>query len=132
MELLASVPLLLLIGVVFCGVLVVMLLIDRPGRTSRSGAHMEQYMHNLSSSEVTIQSVASGPSQTSAVERLLGYASPQKLRATTATDLSKARVSMSPGVFLGMRTVLLIAAPLLGLLWILSQPQKGPIQSAAV
>jgi tight adherence protein C len=133
MQLLPSVPLLLLIGVVFCGVLVVILLMDRPGRASRSGAHLERYMNNPSSSEVTMNSVAKGQSaQNSGIGRVLGYAAPEKLRATTATDLSKARVSMSPTVFLGIRAVLLIGAPLLGLLWIFSLPQKGPIQWAAL
>jgi len=39
---------------------------------------------------------------------------------------------MSPTVFLGIRGVLLIGAPLLGLLWIFSLPQKGPLQWAAL
>src|SRR5260370_31652151 len=134
MELLASVPLVLLISVVFCGVLAVILLANRPGHTSRSGAHLERYMDNLSSSEVTINNLAAGRgSRTSGLERMLGYAAvsaPQKLRATTATDLTKARVNMSPTVFLGLRGVLLIGAPLLGLIWILSLPQKGPLQWA--
>src|SRR6266571_141627 len=133
MQLLSSVPVLLLIGVVFCGGLVVLLLVDRPGRASRSRAHLERYVNSPSSSQVSIHSAANGrSSQSSGVERLLGYAAPEKLRATTATDLSKARVSMSPTVFLGIRGVLLIGAPLLGLLWIFSLPQKGPLQWAAL
>jgi tight adherence protein C len=134
MQLLLSVPLLLLMGVVFCGVLGVMLLLDRPGRTSRSGERLQHYMNTSSPSEVNINSAASGrPAQTSGLERILGYAAataPQKLRATTATDLAKARINMSPSVFLGLRGVLLIGAPLLGLIWILSLPQKGPLQWA--
>src|SRR5438128_807499 len=133
MELLASVPLLLLIGVMFCAVLVVILLMDRPGRASRSGAHLERYMTKPSLSELTIHSTASGrSSQVASVERMLGYIVSQKLRGTTSTDLSKARVNMSASIFLGMRGVLLIGMPLVGLLWILSLPQKGPMQWAGL
>src|SRR6266568_4745647 len=136
MHLLQSVPLPLLIGVVFCGVLGAMLLLDRPGRTTRSGERLDKYVNNPSSSEVTINGRTSGEgSQTTGLERVLGYAAvaaPKKLRATAATDLTKARVHMSPNVFLGIRGVLLIGAPLLGLLWILALPQKGPLQWGAL
>jgi tight adherence protein C len=134
MQLLSSVPLLVLIGVVFCGVLGAILLLDRPRRTTRSGARLDQYVNDLSSSEMNIDNLATARrAQTSGLDRMLGFAAvtaPRKLRATAAADLTKARVNMSPNVFLGIRGVLLIGAPLLGLMWILSLPQKGPIQWA--
>jgi tight adherence protein C len=135
MQLLSNVPLPLLIGVVFCGVLGVILLLGRPRRTTQSGVRLDGYINNPSSPEVKIDSVASGGRSDSAgLERVLGIAAsiaPQKLRASAATDLTKARVNMSVTLFLGIRGVLLVGAPILGLLWVLSMAQKGPLQLAA-
>jgi tight adherence protein C len=136
MDLIQNVPLFVLVGVVFCGVLAAILLVDRPGRSSPSGTRLDQYVNNPSSSEVAIDNVTSErSSQKLGLERLLGFAAaiaPKKLRLTAATDVSRARVKMSANVFLGIRGVLLICAPLLGAVWILSVPQRGPLQWATL
>jgi tight adherence protein C len=134
MDLIQNVPLLVLVGVVFCGVLAAILLVDRPGRGSPSGTRLDQYVNHSSSSEVAIDNLTSeGSSQKFGLERLLGFAAattPKKLRVTAATDVSRARVKMSPNMFLAIRGLLLIGAPLLGALWILSVSQRGPLQWA--
>jgi tight adherence protein C len=131
MQLLQNFPLLAVMGMVFVGVLALILLLDRPGRASRAGARLEDYI-NASPSEMSIQSEASRRrEQASGLERLLSYAAvaaPQKLRASAANDLARARVNMSVNVFLGIRGVLPVGVLVLGLLWIVSSPQSGAMQ----
>jgi tight adherence protein C len=132
MPLLMGLPLLVVIGVVFAVVLVAVLLFESRIQGSQTATRVSGYTSLADSSEVSVETLASRQrGQQSVVERLLGYAAvtaPRQLRSSAAADLAKARVSMSPNVFLGIRGVLLLGLPLLGLLWVLASPQRGPLQ----
>src|SRR5919197_3790033 len=122
MPLVFGLPLLFLIALVFIGVVGVFFLLDR-GRESRPGARLESYVNLSPSLEASIETLVDRRrEQSSGFDRLLGYAAilaSQKLRATAANDLSRARIEMNPNVFLGIRGVLLVGVPLIGLLWVL-------------
>src|SRR5438132_13046432 len=106
-----SLPLLLLVCAVFAGVLVTILLLDRPSGGTRTGARLEDYMKFSSSPEVSVENLASQrQDESSVMERLLDYAAktaPQRPRATASSHLIRARVQMSPTKFLGIRGALL-------------------------
>src|SRR5437016_133395 len=103
MLMVTSVPLSLVVGVVFIGALGLILALDRVRRTSPAQMRLEDYVQ-ASSSPVSIQTEASRRREAGTpLDRLLSYAAvtaPKKLRATTATDLTRARVTLSPNVFL--------------------------------
>src|SRR5919201_4305244 len=101
-------PLLPVIGAVFVLVLAATLFIDRPGRTGRPAARLVEYTNLAASSELSIDLANRRRGQGSAFERLLAYAAvtaPRRLRTAAAADLARARVKMSPNVFLGIRGV---------------------------
>jgi tight adherence protein C len=127
-----SLPLVLLVCAVFVGVLVPILFLSRPSGGSRTGARLEDYIKFSASPELSVENPASRrQGESSVIERLLAYAAktaPQRLRATASKDLAKARVQMSPTIFLGIRGVLLIGAVLLAGLWLLLSPQKTVVQ----
>lgn len=122
----------IVIGVIFAVVLGAFLLFERRTTTSRSASRVSEYTGIASSSEVTVETLASRRrGQESVLERLLAHAAvtaPRRLRSTAAADLARAGVKMSPNVFLGIRGVLLIGLPALGLVWVLLSPQRGPFQ----
>jgi len=131
-----SLLLLLLVCAVFAGVLVAMLLLDRPSGRSRTGIRLEDYMKVSSSQEVSVENLASRRrGERSVVERLLAYAAitaPRKLQATASTDLARARVQMSATMFLGIRGLLLVGGLVVAGLWVLFSSDKTIIQWAIV
>src|SRR5260370_29303858 len=128
MSLTLGLPLVVLIGIVFLGVLAAMLFLDRSSRRSSQAARLVEYTTAVRSAEFPIESLAARRKrERSSVERLLefaAFAAPQRLHASTQKDLAKARVRMSPKVFLGIRGVILFGFPLLVGLWLLFVPQK--------
>src|SRR5438876_10490652 len=122
----------LAIGVIFVVVLAAMLLMERRSHASQPAPRVAAYTSHPDPLEVSVETLASRRrGEASALERLLAYAAvtaPRRLRSTAAADLARAGVKMSPNVFLGIRGVLLVGVPLLGLLWVLAQPQKGLVQ----
>jgi tight adherence protein C len=128
MQLLAGLPLLALIVVVFSGVLIAIVLLDRSRGATQPGSRLENYMNAASSSELSLDGLRTQRSVSrSAPERLLALvsaAAPEKLRSAVAKDLEQAQVKMNPDVFIGIRALLLFGAPVLGLLWVLALPQK--------
>jgi tight adherence protein C len=129
---LTGVPLVIAIGSVFAVVLTTVLLFQNRGKAGQSAERLTEYTNIADPSEISVETLASRQrGQHSVLERVLSYAAvtaPQRLRATTAADLAKAGVKISPTVFLGIRGVLLIGLPVLGLLFVLASPQKGLVQ----
>src|SRR5437899_40071 len=132
MPVLVGLPLVIVLVVVFAVVLAAILLIESRGHTGQSAGRVREYTTISDSSELSVESLASRQrGRESVLEHLLAFAAvtaPQRLRSAATADLARAGVSMSPSVFLGIRGVLLLGAPLLGLLWVLSSPEKGPVQ----
>src|SRR5437762_12886432 len=111
----------LAIGVILVVVLAAMLLMERRSHASQPAARVTAYTSLPDSLEVSVETLASRRrGEASALERLLAYAAvtaPRRLRSTAAADLSRAGVKTRPGVSRGIRAMLLVAVPLLGLLW---------------
>jgi tight adherence protein C len=130
MSLLVSTPL-VSAAAVFVVVLLVLLFVGRPARSTQPGTRLTEYM-NVPASAGTVQPLATRQRPPgSAWERLLASAAitaPERLRTQAAADLSRAGVAMNPNVFLGIRGLLLIGVPLLTGFWLLSSPQRGPVQ----
>jgi tight adherence protein C len=125
---------LLVIGLIVIVIvaLAAVLFYSRRGRRTSPAARVMEYSRPADSSEVSVETLASRRrDQLSVLERLLAHAAvtaPRRLRMATAADLATAGVTMSPNVFLGIRGVLLVGVPVLGLLWVLAQPEKGLMQ----
>jgi tight adherence protein C len=127
-----NLPLLLITSLIFVGVLAAILFLERRTQTSRPAAVLAEYAKLASTPDVPFASLTGRrQGQSSRVERLLSYAAitaPRRLRASTATDLAKARARISPNVFLGIRGVLLVGIPVPFGIWVLSLPQKSFFQ----
>jgi tight adherence protein C len=125
-------PLFLVIGVIFAGVLASALFLLGRGQDSQPAARVSEYSAASDPDDVSGETLASRKrGRTSWLERTLAYAAvtaPRRLRATTAADLATARVTMSPDVFLGIRGLLLVGLPLVGLVWVLASPERGIFQ----
>jgi tight adherence protein C len=128
-----NITLFLIAGAVFVAVLgALFLLWERPGPRRDRAVRLENYINLATAQEVEIETLSTrGQHQASTLERLFAAAAvtaPRKLRANTVADLARARVSMQPNVFLGIRGVLLGGSVVASGLWLLSSPQRSIVQ----
>jgi tight adherence protein C len=132
MQAIESLPISLIAGVVFVAVLAIALVMGRFSGSSRAGVHIEKYINAGGSPKLQIENEATlRATTTSPLGRVLAYAavlSPEKLRITASADLARARVNMRPDVYIGIRAVVLIAFPAIGVLTLIASPQKGTLQ----
>jgi len=107
MPFIATLPLLPLVGAVFLLVLGGMWLAARNTRPNQTAARLVGYTTFAASSDA-VQPTRQ-LDQTSRLGRLVAMAAvtaPQRLRTSTAAELTRAGLSLRPEVFLGIRAVL--------------------------
>jgi tight adherence protein C len=136
MQVLTNLPLLPATAGVFVLVLMVLWLLGRSESTSLAANRVADYT-GYAAAAVTagdVQPLRARPGGgTSLLGRLLAalaVSAPRRLRASTATELNRAGVPVNPDVFLGVRCLLLVALPAATAMWVLSSPQRGPVQWA--
>lgn len=134
MPAIAALPLLPLIAGVFLLVLAVMLLVAGPAPAAEPTSRLSQYIalgHGGSPGLLVQDQGARERLLAPAFRRVLELAAstaPDRVRKTAAADLTKAGSRMTPTVFLGIRGLALFGLPLLGALFFLSSPERGPAQ----